>query len=85
MKYLWRANRSTMLSTAILEAAHARIFDPRLTSCNIISTTVVVLPVPGGPCSKNTFLDDRAFEMASFCGEEIRKEKIKGKEKGKAL
>lgn len=55
-----------MLSTAIFEAAHARIFDPRFTSCKIISTTVVVFPVPGGPCSKKTFFDDRAFEMASF-------------------
>lgn len=55
-----------MLSTAILEAAHARIFDPRFTSCKIISTTVVVFPVPGGPCSRKTFFADRAFEMASF-------------------
>lgn len=55
-----------MLSTAIFEAAHARIFDPRFTSCKIISTTVVVFPVPGGPCSRNTFFPDRAFEMASF-------------------
>lgn len=55
-----------MLSTAIFEAAHARIFDPRFTSCKIISTTVVVFPVPGGPCSMKTFFDDRAFEMASF-------------------
>jgi len=55
-----------MLSTAIFEAAQARILDPRFTSCNIISTTVVVFPVPGGPCSKNTFFDDRAFETASF-------------------
>lgn len=30
----------------------------------------MVFPVPGGPCSKNTFLDDRAFEMASFCGDQ---------------
>jgi hypothetical protein len=55
-----------MLSTAMFEAAHARIFDPLFTSCKIISTTVVVFPVPGGPCSKNTFFDDSAFEMASF-------------------
>jgi hypothetical protein len=68
-----------MLSTAIFEAAHARIFDPRLISCKIISTTVVVFPVPGGPCSKNTFFDERAFEMASFCGEKERKD---NKEKG---
>lgn len=57
-----------MLSTAIFEAAQARTFDPRFTSCKIISTTVVVFPVPGGPCSKKRSLDDRAFEMASFLG-----------------
>lgn len=55
-----------MLSTAILEAAQARTFDPRLTSCKMISTTVVVFPVPGGPCSKKRSLDERAFEIASF-------------------
>lgn len=70
--YLWRTSRSTMLSTAIFEAAHARIFDPRFTSCKIISTTVVVFPVPGGPCNKNTFFDARAFEIAAFC----RKKKV---------
>lgn len=57
-----------MLSTAIFEAAQARTFDPHFTSCKIISTTVVVFPVPGGPCSKKRSLDDRAFEMASFLG-----------------
>jgi hypothetical protein len=46
---LYCASRSTILSTAMLEAAQARIFDPRLTSCNIISIIVVVFPVPGGP------------------------------------
>ena len=46
---LYRASRSTILSTAILDAAQARIFDPRLTSCSIISIIVVVFPVPGGP------------------------------------
>lgn len=65
-----------MLSTAIFEAAHARIFDPRFTSCNIISTTVVVFPVPGGPCSKKTFFDDSAFEMASFLNK-YKKKKLK--------
>ena len=39
---LYRASRSTILSTVILDAAQARIFDPRLTSCNIISIIVVV-------------------------------------------
>lgn len=58
-----------MLSTAIFEAAQARILDPRFTSCNIISTTVVVFPVPGGPCSKKTFFDDRALEIAPFFGD----------------
>lgn len=58
-----------MLSTAIIEAAQAKIFDPRLTSCSIISTTVVVFPNQGGPCSKKkkTFFGDNAFEMAFFC------------------
>ena len=46
---LYRASRSTILSTVILDAAQARIFDPRLTSCSIISIIVVVFPVPGGP------------------------------------
>lgn len=59
-----------MLSTAIFEAAQARIFDPRFTSCRIISTTVVVFPVPGGPCNKNTFFDAKAFEIASLCEKE---------------
>jgi hypothetical protein len=57
----------------MFEAAHARIFDPLFTSCKIISTTVVVFPVPGGPCSKNTFFDDSAFEMASFLTPEKKK------------
>jgi hypothetical protein len=69
-----------MLSTAMFEAAHARIFDPLFTSCKIISTTVVVFPVPGGPCSKNTFFDDSAFEMASFLTPR-KKKKRKDKEK----
>jgi hypothetical protein len=33
----------------------------------------VVFPVPGGPCSKNTFFDDSAFEMASFLTPEKKK------------
>lgn len=64
--YLCGTSLSTMLSTAIFEAAQERIFEPRLTSCKIISTTVVVFPVPGGPCNKNTSLDESAFEMAAF-------------------
>lgn len=62
-----------MLSTAILEAAHARILDPRLTSCNIISITVVVFPVPGGPWSKNTSLQERDFKTASLCKINLKK------------
>lgn len=65
-----------MLSTAIFEAAQTRIFDPRFTSCRIISTTVVVFPVPGGPCNKNKSFDERALEMASF---------LKGWEKGNSF
>jgi hypothetical protein len=42
------ARRSTRLSTAMLEAAQASTLDPRATSCKMISTTAVVLPVPEG-------------------------------------
>jgi hypothetical protein len=35
----------------------------------------VVFPVPGGPCSKNTFFDDSAFEMASFLTPRKKKKK----------
>jgi hypothetical protein len=72
-----------MLSTAMFEAAHARIFDPLFTSCKIISTTVVVFPVPGGPCSKNTFFDDSAFEMASFLTPRKKKKREKRQRKRK--
>jgi hypothetical protein len=65
----------------MFEAAHARIFDPLFTSCKIISTTVVVFPVPGGPCSKNTFFDDSAFEMASFLTPRKKKERKDRKRK----
>ncbi|GKV34661.1 hypothetical protein SLEP1_g43018 [Rubroshorea leprosula] len=65
-----------MLSTAIFEAAQARIFEPRFTSCKIISTTVVVFPVPGGSCSKNTSFDDRAFEMASFLNKKVQETEL---------
>jgi hypothetical protein len=41
-----RTRRSTMLSTAMLEAAATRTRDPRPTSCSTSSTTEVVLPVP---------------------------------------
>lgn len=64
-----------MLSTAIFEAAQARTFDPRFTSCKIISTTVVVFPVPGGLCNRNRSLEVRAFEMASFL-EKRKKKKL---------
>jgi hypothetical protein len=72
-----------MLSTAMFEAAHARIFDPLFTSCKIISTTVVVFPVPGGPCSKNTFFDDSAFEMASFLTPRKKKKREKTEKENK--
>ena len=39
-------NLSRRLSTAILLGAQTRIFSPDFTHCWIISTTVVVLPVP---------------------------------------
>ncbi len=54
-----------MLSTAILEGAHARIFAfCKDTDWRISSTTVVVLPVPGGPWIKETSLDARHFFIA---------------------
>ena len=40
---------SSRLSTPVLLGAQARTFEPRKTACRINSTTVVVLPVPGGP------------------------------------
>jgi len=39
-------NLSSRLSTAILLGAQTRIFSPDFTHCWIISTTVVVFPVP---------------------------------------
>lgn len=47
-----------MLSTAILEGAHASILALYVfMDCNMNSTTVVVLPVPGGPCINDTSAD----------------------------
>ena len=45
---------STILSTDIFEGPHANTFCLRFTASTISSQTVVVLPVPGGPCSKWT-------------------------------
>ena len=43
------SSRSKRLSTARLLGAQASTFSPRRTAWRISSTTVVVLPVPGGP------------------------------------
>ena len=47
--FLYLINFSPILSTAILLGATTSILLPNLTNCNIISTIVVVFPVPGGP------------------------------------
>ena len=55
-----------MLSTAIFEGAHASTFDPyNFMDYRISSTTVVVLPVPGGPWINETSLDAKHFLIAS--------------------
>mmetsp|Transcript_13543 Transcript_13543/g.57325 ORF Transcript_13543/g.57325 Transcript_13543/m.57325 type:complete len:239 (-) Transcript_13543:1431-2147(-) len=43
------ASRSTRLSTAAFDGAHARTLCPDATARRIISMTTPVLPVPGGP------------------------------------
>ena len=55
------ARRSTRLSTATLDGAHANTLSPIATACLISSTTVVVLPVPGGPWITATSPEDRAY------------------------
>ena len=60
-------SRSTMLSTATLLGAQTRTFSPRLTSSVMISTTTVVLPVPGGPWMSARRGAHRAFVTASRC------------------
>mmetsp|Transcript_3728 Transcript_3728/g.13799 ORF Transcript_3728/g.13799 Transcript_3728/m.13799 type:complete len:267 (-) Transcript_3728:861-1661(-) len=62
------ARRSTRLSTAALEGAHARTRSPLRTARLIISITTLVLPVPGGPWIQHTgvFLESAA-RTASRC------------------
>lgn len=45
---------STILSTAIFEGPQASTFSFRFTAYTISSQTVVVFPVPGGPCKRCT-------------------------------
>lgn len=55
-----------MLSTAIFEGAHASTLDfYNSTVWRINSTTVVVLPVPGGPWIMATSVDARHFVIDS--------------------
>lgn len=63
-----------MLSTAIFEGAHAKILDLcKSTDLRMSSTTVVVLPVPGGPWIMATSLEIRHLLIARSC-EELRPE-----------
>mmetsp|Transcript_3618 Transcript_3618/g.16617 ORF Transcript_3618/g.16617 Transcript_3618/m.16617 type:complete len:372 (-) Transcript_3618:656-1771(-) len=62
------ANRSTRLSTAALEGAHARTLCPDATARRMISMTTPVFPVPGGPWIHTTgavFVS--AMRTASCC------------------
>ena len=61
------SRRSSRLSTARLLGRTPAPFCPRRTAWRISSTTVVVLPVPGGPCRMATSLADSAKRMASCC------------------
>mmetsp|Transcript_13079 Transcript_13079/g.54815 ORF Transcript_13079/g.54815 Transcript_13079/m.54815 type:complete len:216 (-) Transcript_13079:519-1166(-) len=61
------ARRSTRLSTAALDAAQQSTRLPRWISCNTYSTTAVVLPVPGGPCTSATCCAESAWRTASRC------------------
>ena len=49
-------NPLAILSTAVLLGAATTIFCPCNFSCTIASINVVVLPVPGGPCTMHTSL-----------------------------
>ena len=56
-----------MLSTARLLGAQANTFRPRRIAWRMTSTTVVVLPVPGGPWISPTSRADMANCTASSC------------------
>ena len=59
-------NFSSILSTATLDGAHARILFPALMDWRMISTTVVVFPVPGGPWTMEISLCFKANSTACF-------------------
>lgn len=58
-----------MLSTAMFDAAQAKILEPLFTSWRMSSTTAVVFPVPGGPCNNMTLFEPKAFATAAFCSD----------------
>ena len=63
-----RDRRSTRLSTAALDGAHARTLWPDKTARRMISTTTLVLPVPGGPWIQHTgAAPHSAARTASAC------------------
>ena len=59
-------NFSSILSTATLDGAQANTLFPALIDCRMISTTVVVLPVPGGPWTIETSLCFNENSTACF-------------------
>ena len=61
------SSRSKMLSTARLLGAQAKTLRPRRIAWRMTSTTVVVLPVPGGPWISPTSRAERANCTASSC------------------
>ena len=62
------ARRSTRLSTAALDGAHARTREPEATARRMISRTTLVLPVPGGPWIQHTgAAPQSAARTASAC------------------
>jgi hypothetical protein len=56
------------LSTAWLLGAHANTVSPRATAWRMNSTTVVVLPVPGGPWMIAKSFADSASSTAARWG-----------------
>ena len=63
-----RDRRSTRLSTAAFDGAHARTLWPDKTARRMISTTTLVLPVPGGPWIQHTgAAPHSAARTASAC------------------
>mmetsp|Transcript_94433 Transcript_94433/g.152335 ORF Transcript_94433/g.152335 Transcript_94433/m.152335 type:complete len:214 (-) Transcript_94433:329-970(-) len=62
------SNLSAKLSTAIFDGAIASTFWPAFTHWTMNSTTVVVLPVPGGPWMSATSEAANAKSIACSCG-----------------